>query len=73
MTEYELGVYTGAFGTLLVIFGILFIVFGWEFKKTYWNKSLSVNNWQINRQNRYVLDGKGDEDQWIRSRSWREK
>lgn len=58
MTEYELGVYTGIFGTLLVIMSIAFLWMGRELKKTNWD-TLSVNNWNLKRSKLYQVNTEG--------------
>lgn len=69
MTEYELGVYTGMFGTLLVVMAIAFLWLGRELKKTNWD-TLSVNNWNLKRSKLYKVNTEGDDGIWIRSRNW---
>lgn len=58
MSDFEVGVYTGAFGTLMFIFIVVLIAVGREFGKSYWDTSagLSIDNWDRKRATRYETD-----------------
>lgn len=53
MTEFEAGILAGVIGTLSVILLIVLLAVGWEFRKTYWNTSLSIENWSRKRATAY--------------------